>query len=661
MEKRIKSYHIKEADEKINKRSLKGVSFLIFTLLAISMSLFHLYTAAYMVFTAMVQRSIHLCFALVLIFLLFPGSKSSPRVKVPLKDSSFIALAVLSCLYITLNWEPLSEATRLADPNFVDTFWGIVATFLVLEATRRTAGLALPLVAISFIPYGFLGPYFPGILNHPGIPLNQFIAMNYLFTEGIFGVPLGVSATFVIIFIIFGAFLEKSGGGKFFIDLACSLFGAVRGGPAKIAIFSSGFFGTISGSAVANVVGTGTFTIPMMKRIGYRPDFAGAVEAVASTGGLIMPPVMGAAAFVMAEILGVSYLSICLAAVIPAILYYLSLFVFIDLEAAKTGLCGIPVEDKPKAKNVFQEGGHLLIPPLVLVFLLAVKQWSPMKAGFFAILATATLAMVRRNTRLNWSKMVGALPNGATGALQDASVYACAGIVVSIVSITGLGLTFSSMLIQLAHGHLFLLLILTMIASLILGMGLPATPCYIILAVLAAPAIIEMQIAPIAAHLFVFYFGCISAITPPVAVAAYAGAAIAGSDPMRTGYTAWRLGLAAFIVPFMFIYGPALNMMGDYLEILLASLTAFLGVSFLAASTQGFVLLSLNRWERVLLLGAALLMIKPGWLTDLIGLLIALSLGVRHIAKYRKEIEWKKKTDNRSYILPGNGEKYLEK
>jgi TRAP transporter 4TM/12TM fusion protein len=638
VEKKSRSI-LEREDEKAGKRTLTGKTATLFTGVAVSMSLFHLYTAGYMVFTAMVQRSIHLAFALVLIFFFYPVGPRSSGKKIPFLDWALILLSLLSCFYITINWEALSEAVRIAEPTRVDMILGIIATLLVLEATRRTAGIALPLVAIAFILYGFVGPYMPGILNHPGIPLNQFIGMNYLFSEGIFGVPLGVSATFVIVFIIFGGFLEESGGGRFFIDLACALFGAVRGGPAKIAIFSSGFFGTISGSAVANVVGTGTFTIPMMKRIGYRPHFAGAVEAVASTGGLIMPPVMGAAAFVMAEILGVSYVSVCVAAALPAVLYYFSLFLFIDLEAARTGLRGISREEKPVLKQVFRDGGHLLFPPLLLVYLLAFIQWSPMKAGFYAIAATIACSMLRKNTRLDGRKLAAALRKGATGALQVAAVCACAGIVVSIVSITGLGLTFSSVLIQASQGNLFLLLVLTMIASLILGMGLPATPCYIILAVLAAPAIVEMKISPIAAHLFVFYFGCISAITPPVAVAAYAGAAIAAADPMRTGYTAWRLGLTAFIVPYMFIYGPPLIMAGTVREVIQASATALIGVAFLAGSIQGFVLTRLVPLERIFLFTAALLLIKPGWMTDLAGMGIAILIALIHLARYRRERE----------------------
>jgi TRAP transporter 4TM/12TM fusion protein len=628
---------LEKEDEKASQRTLSGRVAQLTTLVAISMSLFHLYTGGYMVFTAMVQRSIHLCFALVIIFLLYPATGRSSRKTVPLIDWALILLSIISCLYITINWEDLSEAMRIAEPTTVDIALGIIATLLVLEVTRRTAGMAMPLVAIGFILYGFVGPYMPGMLNHPGIPLNQFIGMNYLFTEGIFGVPLGVSATFVIIFIIFGAFLEVSGGGKFFIDIACALFGAVRGGPAKIAIISSGFFGTISGSAVANVVGTGTFTIPMMKRIGYRPHFAGAVEAVASTGGMIMPPVMGAAAFIMAEILGISYISVCIAAALPAVLYYFSLFVFIDLEAAKTGLKGIPKEEKPRIREVFRDGGHLLIPPVLLVYLLAFVQWSAIKAGFYSIVATVACAMLRKSTRIDGKKLKTALRKGATGALQVAAVCACAGIVISIVSITGLGLTFSSLLIQLAGGNLFFLLILTMIASLILGMGLPATPCYIILAVLSAPAIVEMGVSPMAAHLFVFYFGCLSAITPPVAVAAYAGAAIAGANPMRTGYTAWRLGLAAFIIPFMFIYGPPLIMVGPMEEIVLASISSMIGVAFLAASIQGFFLTRLVPVERIFLFAAALLLIKPGWMTDLAGIVIGMIIAVIHVSRYRKE------------------------
>jgi len=626
-------------DEKAGKRKLTGSMAALFALVAISMSLFHLYTAGYMVFTAMVQRSVHLCFALTLIFLYFPASARSPLKRIPFTDWLLIVLSVISCLYITVNWEVLSEAVRIAEPNAVDIALGIVATLLVLEATRRTTGMAMPLVAIGFILYGFLGPYLPGMLNHPGIPLNQFIGMNYLFSEGIFGVPLGVSASFVIVFIIFGAFLEESGGGKLFMDLACALFGSFRGGPAKISIFSSGLFGTISGSAVANVMVDGWYTIPLMKRLGYRPHFAGAVEAVASTGGMIMPPVMGAAAFVMAEILAVPYLSICIAAALPAVLYYLSLFVFIDLEAAKTGLRGIPKEEKPLVKQVFREGGHLLIPLILLVYLLAGEQWSPMKAGFYAIVATLAFSMLRKNTRLGGKKLVSALRKGATGALQVAAVCACAGIVIVIVSITGLGLTLSSFLIQLAHGNLFFLLVLTMIASLILGMGLPATPCYIILAVLAAPAIVQMGVSPMAAHLFVFYFGCISAVTPPVAVAAYAGAAIAGSDPMRTGYTAWRLALAAFIVPFMFIYGPPLIMVGDLWEIVQASITSLIGISLLAASLQGFALTFLGPVQRVFLFASSLLLIKPGWITDVIGLAMAAVIAALHLARYRRERE----------------------
>jgi TRAP transporter 4TM/12TM fusion protein len=601
------------------------------------MSLLHLYTAGYLVLTAMVQRSVHLAFALTLIFILFPGSKRSRSSAVPVSDWFLVVLAVVSCLYIAFNWSALAEATRIANPSRIDLGLGTIALVLVMEATRRTAGLSLPLISVGFILYGFLGPYMPGALAHPGVPLDQLIGMNYLFTEGIFGSTLGVSATFVIVFIIFGAFLDESGGGKFFIDLASAGFGAVRGGPAKIAIVGSGFFGMISGSAVANVAGVGTFTIPLMKRVGYSPNFAAAVEAVASTGGMVMPPVMGAAAFIMAEMLSVPYMQICLAALLPAFLYYLSLYVFVDIEAVKTGLKGLAKEDKPVVSTVLRDGGHLLIPPVVLVYLLAITQWSAMKAGFWAVVATAVVAMARKATRLDLDRTINALRKGAVGTLQVAAVCACAGIMISIVSITGLGLTFSALMIDLSGGSLLLLLVLTMLASLILGAGLPATPCYIILAVLAAPAIVELGVPRLAAHLFVFYFGCLSAVSPPVAVASYAAAAIAGCNPMRAGWTSFRLSLPVFVVPFMFVYGPPLIMQGSALEIVREALTASIGVVLFAAAIQGFGLTVMGPVQRVFGASAALLLLSPGWKTDLFGLALAAAIAVTQMTRRRRQ------------------------
>ena len=624
------------SDEVIVRRTPTGALAAVVSTVAVSMALFHLYTAGYSVFTAMVQRSVHLAFALVLIFLLYPARATERRGGVSLVDAALAVLSVVGCLYITINWDALSEATRIAAPTRLDVALGIMTTLLVLEATRRTAGIALPLVACGFILYGFAGPYMPGALGHPGIPLDQFIGMNYLFSEGLFGSILGISATFIVVFIIFGAFLEASGGGRFFIELASAGFGSVRGGPAKISTVGSGFFGMISGSAVANVVGSGTFTIPLMKRVGYRPVFAAAVEAVASTGGLLMPPIMGAAAFIMAELLGVSYLAICLAAAIPALLYYLSLFVFIDLEAAKFGLRGMDAHERPRLGETLMWGGHLIVPPLVLVYLIAVVQWSAMKAGFYAVLAMVTVAAVRRSTRLDAGKLVAALRTGAVGALQVAAVCAAAGIIVSVVSITGLGLTLSAILIDLAQGQLWLLLILTMVTSLVLGMGLPAAPCYVILAVLAAPAIVQTGVPPVAAHLFVFYFGCLSAVTPPVAVAAYAAAAIARCNPMRAGVEAARLALVAFIVPYMFVYGPALLMIGERWQIALAALSSIAGVALFAAAIQGFALGPLSRPQRWTLVVAALTLIKAGSWTDLFGFTVAFVVMALHLREHRR-------------------------
>ena len=624
------------SEKLVVRRKLTGPLGVVVTTIAVGMAIFHLYTAGASVFTAMVQRSVHLAFALVLIFLLYPAATSRGRKGIPFVDVVLAGLSVVGCLYITINWDALSEATRIAAPTRLDIALGIMTTLLVLEATRRTTGMALPSVAGAFILYAFAGPYMPGALGHPGIPLDQFIGMNYLFSEGLFGSVTGISATFIVVFIIFGAFLEASGGGKFFIDLASAGFGSVRGGPAKIATVGSGFFGMISGSAVANVVGSGTFTIPLMKRVGYTPSFAAAVEAVASTGGLLMPPVMGAAAFVMAELLSVSYLSVCLAAAVPAALYYLSLFRVIDLEAAKCGLSGMDPRDRPRLTDTLIWGGHLIVPPLVLVYLLAIVQWSAMKAGFYAVVATVAVAALRASTRLDARSLLNALSGGAVRALQIAAVCATAGIVVSIVSITGLGLTLSSVLIDLAQGQLWLLLVLTMVTSLILGMGLPATPCYIILAVLAAPAIVQSGVTPIAAHLFVFYFGCLSAVTPPVAVAAYAGAAVAGCNPMAAGLAAARIALVAFIIPYMFVYGPSLLMIGAPWRIAQAALTSMFGVTLFAAAIQGFALAPLSRLQRGALLVSALLLIKPGSGTDVVGLVGALVVLGLHVRAHRR-------------------------
>lgn len=594
---------------------------ILITLIAVSFSLFHLYTAFFGLLGGLLQRSIHLAFAMTLTFLLFPGIKGGMKKVSPLGISMAVA-GIVCAAYLVVEYEALSF--RMGRPTFFDIALGIIEIILLLEMTRRVIGLTLPFVAILFLLYAYFGPYLPESISHRGYEFTRIVSQMYLTTEGIFGIPLGVSATFVILFIIFGAFLQASGGGQFFLDLALALFGRVRGGPAKIAVVASAFFGTISGSAVANVMGTGTFTIPLMKKTGYKPAFAGAVEAVASSGGQLMPPIMGAAAFIMAEILNIAYLHVCLAAAIPALLYYMALLMGVDLEAAKTGLKGLPKEELPRVSTVLKEGWPLLVPPILLVYLLAIALVTPIKAASWSILATIIVSTIRKKDRMNLRKLIKALEDGARGAIEVAAACACAGIVVGVFTLTGLGMVLSGLLIDLAGGNLLFLLFLTMIASLILGMGMPTTACYIVLAILVAPALIKMGVLPIAAHLFVFYFGIISAITPPVALAAYAGAGIAGASPMQTGFIACKLGLAAFLIPYMFVYGPSMLGKGSWVMILWTAISGLLGSACIAAAVQGWILTRLTLPLRIFLAAGGICLIKPGLLTDLMGFAVLL-------------------------------------
>ncbi|MBI5967697.1 MAG: TRAP transporter permease [Deltaproteobacteria bacterium] len=609
--------------ETASTRRLVGKPARLVTLIAVGMSLFHLYTAGTIVFQPMVQRPIHLGLALILVFLLYPWGKRSPRNRVPLTELILALGSIVVNVYLIINWTMASDRVTMigAMPGLLDLLFGAFTIFLVIEATRRVIGWALPMVSIVFLIYGIVGHLLPGILGFPRVPISRIIAVNYIATDGIFGIPLGVSATFVFLFVLFGAFLQKIGGGQFFIDLAYSLFGRFRGGPAKIAVVASACFGTISGSGIANVAGTGQFTIPLMKKTGYQPAFAGAVEAAASIGGQLMPPVMGAAAFIMAEILGIPYISICIAAVLPAILYFLAIFVMVDLEAAKTGLRGLPKEELPEPKRILKKAWYLFIPLVILIYLLVI-QISPMKACFWSIMAMVVIEIAQqwiRKKRIDFRPILEGLEAGAKGMLIVVTACACAGIVIGIINMTGFGLKFSDFIIDVARGSLLFLLIITMLSSLILGMGLPTVACYIILAIISAPAIVELGVMPLAAHLFVFYFGIIAAITPPVALAAYVGAGIAGANPMRTGFIACRLGLAAFLLPYMFIYGPAILMKGNPQDIVLAAISGVVGIWALAAGLQGYFRQPLVMWQRVILLIAAVLLIKPGLTTDLIG------------------------------------------
>jgi TRAP transporter 4TM/12TM fusion protein len=590
-------------------------------ILAVIMSLYHLYAlSGFVVVTSVKLYAIHLGFSFLLIFLAYPLTSKSrkTRSRFPVYDLVLGIFGALTCVYVIVFYDEF--IFRIDNtPTLPDLIFGAICIVFVLEVARRTIGLAMPILAVVFLVYAFVGRSMPQVLQHRGYDLERVI--SHLFSEqGIFNIPIGISVRYVFLFILFGSFLEFSGGGKFLIDLATSMFGGTRGGPAKVATISSGFFGTISGSAVANVIGTGTFTIPMMKKIGYKNHFAGAVEAVASTGGQIMPPVMGAGAFVVADLVGISYLDVCIAAAVPAILYYFSVFLMIDLEAAKTGLKGLSRGELPQIGPLIRKGYLFFIPILILVVFLVGLKTSPTMAGFWTTVVTFVITLLRKETRMGMKRIMDTLADGAIKSTQVAAVCACAGIIIGVTALTGVGLKISSILIDLGGISVLLSLFLAMVISLILGMGLPTTAAYIICAAVVAPSLIKLGIAPLAAHLFIFYFSCISAITPPVAVAAYVGAGIAGANPVKVGFTACRLGLAAFIVPYMFIYGPALLLKGDFPSVVWAVVTACVGVMLLSAGAERWFLGRKASWpQSILLFAGALLLIKPGLITDLIG------------------------------------------
>ena len=476
------------------------------------------------------------------------------------------------------------------------------------------------IVAFCFMLYAFLGPYIPGIMAHRGVEVQEMFDHLYFTTEGIFGTPMGVSSTFIYLFILFGAYLEATGLGKFFIDLANAIAGWAAGGPAKVAVLSSGLMGTVSGSSVGNVAGTGAFTIPMMKKLGYRPAFAGAVEAAASTGGQLMPPVMGAAAFLMAEFVGVPYFDVVKAAVIPAMLYYIGVWLGVHYEAKKFGLKGTPRDQLPKFGALFVEKGHLAIPLVVIVYLL-VSGYTPMRAALAAIALTIICASLRKSTRISFGQIVQGLIDGSKGVLGVLIACATAGIIIGVVTKTGVGLKVATALLDLAGGQLLPAMFFTMITSLILGMGVPTTANYVITSTIAAPALVQMNVPVLAAHMFAFYFGIVADVTPPVALAAYAGAGIAGANPMRTGVIAAKLAIAAFIVPYIFVLAPELLMINATpLTITYSAVTAIIGMWGASMAMIGFCQNLLNLPQRLMFLVGGICMIIPGTLTDAIGI-----------------------------------------
>lgn len=619
-----------------NKRDLKGVALKIVTILAVFMSLYHLYSSGIRMLPQIQHKAIHLSLALALTFFIYPATVNQKK-RLPWYDILFIVLSIVIGVYLTFDYQNL--VYRIGEPNSVDLFLGASAILLVLEATRRTMGWPLVSVALVALAYAGIGHLIPGQLGHKVYSISRIIEHMFMTSEGIYGVAIYVTSTFVFIFILMGALLGETGGAQAFIDLAFSLTGRFRGGPAKAAIIGSGLMGTISGSSFANVAGTGTFTIPLMKSVGYKPHFAGGVEAAASSGGQIMPPIMGAAAFIMAEMTGVPYGDLIIYAIIPAALYYISVFWMVDIEAAKLGLSGLSKEELPKVSDVLKKGGLLLLAPLSIFYMLLVG-YSPIKASFTAVVIVIVVSCLRKETRLSPKTLASALEKGARASLSVIAACAVAGLIVGTVTLTGLGLKFADLIVMLSYGNLYLALIWTMIAAIIMGMGMPTTALYIILGSMVAPALVQLDVPIVAAHLFIFYFGCMAAVTPPVALSSYLAAAIAKADSVKTALSGLKLASSAFILPFVFVLSPELILINTTpIKTVKVVISALLGIFALASALENHLIIKTKLYESVLLFVAALLLIKPGLITDGIGLILIVVIAIKKYSENKKLIE----------------------
>lgn len=613
-----------EQQEKIPKdqnRQLVATIARVVFVLAVALSLFQLYTAGLTAMTALLQRSVHLGAILCLTFLIHPPFKGARKDKFTIwlvLDLTLVAISLYTIFYLGFNMEEIFE--RQGDWIPSDVAVGVIGVCLVLEACRRVIGNIMAGICLSFLLYAYFGPYMPDLIIHKGYSIERMSTTLWLTTEGVFGIPLGVAATFVFIFVLFGAFLEATGGGNFFINLAYALTGRFSGGPAKTAVIASGFMGSVSGSAVGNVVATGAFTIPMMKRVGYPAHVAGAVEAAASTGGQLMPPIMGAGAFLMAEFTNTSYLEIVKIAAVPAILYYVTVLMFVHFEAQKLGLKGQPKDQLPNAWEVIKENLHFLIPIVILVTAL-MSHVSPMRAGFLAVVSTYAASFIRKKSRLGFRQLLDTLEIGAKNAVMVSVACAAAGIIVGMVSLTGLGLQFSHLVIDLSMGIKVLAILLIGAASLVLGMGLPVTASYIVLVILAGPALQDMGVPIVVAHMIVFWYSQDSNVTPPVSLASFAAAGVAGANPMRTAFTSWKLAKGIYIIPIIMAYRPLL-MNGSPFDVITTMLATLIGLIAFAACLDRYFLDHATWLEVLLLFGAATCLFWPGSWFDLAGLIL---------------------------------------
>ncbi len=629
-------------DREFAFRRLKGPVAKFVFFLAVVWSLAQLYTAAFGVFPSTLQRAPHVGCALVLIFILYPAKRGSKSNKVPWYDFILAFLGFAVAAYHVIYYEEL--VWRAGVYNTTDMIIGVIAVLLIIEATRRMAGPVIISLATFFLLYAYFGEFFPSFMAHPGLTVKRIAVFQWLSTEGILGIPIQVSSTFIFLFMLFATFLKKTGIGDWLTDIAVGLTGGAIGGPAKAAVIASAAQGTVSGSSVANTVGTGSVTIPLMKSIGYRKEFAGAVEAAASTGGQLMPPIMGAAAFIMVEFLNITYGRIALSAAIPAILYFTGIFITVHLEAKKAGLMGIPRERLPDWKGLLFKKWFLATPIAGIIYLL-VQGYTPMMAAFIAILLCVGASMILKETRMSLKDIIIALEEGARSALPVVVACATAGIIVGIITLTGLGMKMSGGLVKLAGGNIYLTMLFTMIGSIILGMGVPTTANYIIQATVSAPALMALDVPPLAAHLFVFYFGIVADITPPVALAAFAGSGIAQSDPLKTGFEAFKLGFAAYLVPYIFALSPILVLvrpegattMSFIFNVILAVITAIIGMVCIGASTTGYFVTNDKWYERILFFAAGVTLIVPGIYSDLFGIAVLSGVWFLQTARVKRK------------------------
>jgi len=601
---------------------------------------FQLYTAAKGILAPLLQRGIHLLFALMLTFSTYSTKKEKHYSKPDVFTIMCFVLSILFCGYVSVNhvalWQKFGVYSRF------EVILSVVGFVVILESVRRVIGAPLIYIVLLSVLYALFGYLLPPIVASPPLSIERIITHSAMTLEGFFGIALGVSATYVFMFILFAVILQNLGGGQTFLDVANALMGHCRGGAAKVAVMASAFFATLSGSGVANTAATGSFTIPLMKKTGYSAEDAAAIEVSSSAAGQVTPPVMGASAFIMAEVIGVPYWTIAFSAILPAVLYYISIFTAVDVKAAQANLKGIPKEQRPQLRKVLREGWQFLLSPALLVYLMLVVKWSPMRSIFFSsIVLVATYfvdSIIKKEFSLSTvTDFLLALESGAKTTLSTATACAAVGVVIGVIGLTGIGIRFSGMLTTLAGGNMFLLLFLTMIASLILGMGLPTVAAYMILAILVAPAMVKLGAHPISAHLFVFYYGILSVMTPPLMLAVFVASSIAESDPLKTSYSAMKIASVVIIIPYMFVYNPALIGIGTVQSIATSMITAIIGVLAFALGINGYIIRPASPIERTCLMVGAILLMLKSMATDIVGIgLVVVALGI-HASKKKKQ------------------------